>query len=52
MKKLSAFIFLLAVLLGVMQPTVGWADKAAVEKILREGGIFRIKNRGSGRYAT
>lgn len=52
MKKLSAFIFLLAVLVGVMQPTVGWADKAAVEKILREGGIFRIKNRGSGRYAT
>ena len=52
MKKLSAFIFLLAVLLGVMQPAVGWADRAAVEKILREGGIFRIKNRGSNRYIT
>ncbi len=52
MKKLSAFIFLLAVLLGVMQPAVGWADRAAVEKILREGGIFRIKNRGSNRYMT
>ena len=52
MKKLSKFFLLLFVLLGIVQPCVGWANKADVEKILKDGGIFRIKNRGSSRYVT
>lgn len=52
MKKLSALLFILAVLLGITQPTAGWADRASVMRMLQDGGVFRIKNRGSGRYAT
>ncbi len=43
---------LTCMLCGLLFPGSAVADQAEVTKYLKEGGIFRIKNRGSSRYMT
>lgn len=52
MKKITTFLFLWILLLVGLFPQDVFASKENVDKILREGGIFRVKNRGSGNYLT
>ena len=51
--KFSAQLLLSALLLsGAAVPASTFASKAEVNELLKKGGIFRLKNRRSGNYAT
>lgn len=51
--KFSAKLLLSAFLLsGAAVPVSTFANKATVDALLKKGGVFRLKNRRSGYYAT
>lgn len=52
MRKITSFLFLCLMLLGIAVPQSASATQAEVNAILSSGGVFRIKNRGSSRYIT
>lgn len=52
MRKITSFLFLCLMLLGIAVPQSASATQAEVNAILSSGGVFRIKNRGSNRYIT
>lgn len=52
MKRLSTYLLLLGTLLGFLAPMSLRAAKADTDRLLREGGIVRLKNRGSNLYIT
>lgn len=52
MKHFTKLLWLFLAIVGAFLPSVAEASKADVDKYLQDGGIFRIKNRGSNRYMT
>lgn len=52
MKNVTKLLFALLALVGMVVPNVAMAAESDVNEILQNGGIFRLKNRGSSRYAT
>ena len=52
MKHFTKLLWLFLAIVGSFLPSVAEASKADVDKYLQDGGIFRIKNRGSNRYMT
>ncbi|MCI6644013.1 MAG: M60 family metallopeptidase [Alloprevotella sp.] len=52
MRKITSFLFLCLMLLGIAIPQDALATQADVNTILSSGGFFRLKNRGSSRYMT
>ena len=52
MKRITNFIILIAACLSLAFPLEALAAKADVDKMLQSGGLFRIKNRTTGRYVT
>lgn len=52
MKTFTKLLVLIALAMGMMSPQAARASKTDVEALLKEGGLFRIKNRGSNNYLT
>lgn len=52
MKNVTKLLFTFLALMGMLVPHVAMATEADVNQILQNGGIFRLKNRGSNYYAT
>lgn len=52
MKTFTKLMVLIALAMGMVSPQAARASKTEVEALLKEGGIFRIKNRGSNNYLT
>lgn len=52
MNIFSRSLFLLVMAVGMLSPDLAVAQKTVVDAHLANGGVFRLKNRGSGRYIT
>lgn len=52
MKHFTKLLWIFLAVVGALLPLAAEASKADVDKFLKDGGVFRIKNRGSNRYMT